>query len=279
MAVRVVTWNLNRATWQSRKNFRTAVGHAHAAWTELGALKVDVALLQEAMPPPLDLASAPDATIPEGSDREDWRSLPGPARWWCSAIAAWGPGLRPLPEEGRVEPLWVSQKGAYAVGLVEGRSKPIIVASVYALWDYGWLPSGSKPKYAHTSLHRAVSDLTPVLDTASHGMSVVLAGDFNTSSQFPSPHREAFRTVHDRLAGLGLHNVAIRPDGEDLAGCPCDDDPCRHVRSYEGAIPYQDDYVYVSADLARGAKLVGFDQSEPAKAVSDHLPLVVDLPT
>ena len=75
--------------------------------------------------------------------------------------------------------------------------------SVYAL-DYGWLPAGVKPRYAHTSLHRVISDLTPALDTAHNDMSVVLAGDFNTSSQFQSPHREAFRTVHDRLDGLGL---------------------------------------------------------------------------
>jgi hypothetical protein len=46
---------------------------------------------------------------------------------------------------------------------------PVVVASVYALWDYGWLPQGAKPSYAHTSLHRAISDLTPILDSASHG--------------------------------------------------------------------------------------------------------------
>ncbi len=129
------------------------------------------------------------------------------------------------------------------------------MASVYALWDYGWLPQNAKPRYAHTSLHRAISDLTPVLDTAHNGMSVVLAGDFNESSQFESPHREAFRTVHDRLTGLGLQNVSIRPEGESLDGCPCADETCRHVQTFEGQIPYQDDYIYVSKDLipARGS--------------------------
>ena len=154
---------------------------------------------------------------------------------------------------------------------------PVVVASVYALWDYGWLPLGAKPRYAHTSLHRAISDLTPALDTAVHGMPVILGGDFNTSSSFRSPHREAFRTVHDRLSGLGLHNISLRPKDELLDGCPCADERCRHLQTYEGLVPYQDDYLYVSENLVRGARLLGIDRTPAVEAVSDHFPLMVDV--
>jgi endonuclease/exonuclease/phosphatase family metal-dependent hydrolase len=272
-----VAWNLNRATWQGRHRFPTSDAHARAAWEEVGSLNVDVALLQEATPPPGDLTRPPSATQPAGLEREDWRSLPGPMRWWCSAVAAWSVDLQAPTVEDRSEPLYVSQKGAYAVGVVTIHDTPVVVASVYALWDYGWLRQGTKPRYAHTSLHRAISDLTPILDTADHRMSVILGGDFNTSSQFPSPHREAFRTVHDRLSGLGLHNVSLRADDEALEHCPCADEPCRHVQTYEGPVPYQDDYVYMSEDLVHRTRLVKIERTAAVEAVSDHFPLLVEI--
>lgn len=275
--MRIATWNLNAATSPHRKRFDNRSAHARAAWDELGSLNLDVALLQEAVPPPGDLGRPPTATLPAGTDREDWRSLPGPARWWCSAVAAWGTELQAISDEDRMEPLYVSQKGAYAAGIVARDGKPLAVASVYALWDYGWAPAGGKARYAHTSLHRAISDLTPILDTANNGMSVILAGDFNTSSQFESPHREAFQTVDDRLVGLGLENVALRPEDEDLDGCPCADEICRHLRTIEGPTPYQDDYIYVSSDLAASIRFRKMERSEKAEAISDHLPLVIDL--
>ncbi len=230
-----------------------------------------------ATPPPSGLGRPPTGTQPADMDREAWRSLPGAARWWCSAVAAWNVGVRLLPDEDRYEPLYVSQKGAYAVGVVTVNDTSVVVASVYALWDYGWLPLGAKPRYAHTSLHRAISDLTPVLDTAVHGMPVILGGDFNTSSQFSSPHREAFRTVHDRLSGLGLHNISLRPEDEQLDGCPCADERCRHMQTYEGRVPYQDDYLYVSEKLGRDARLVKIERTTAVEAVSDHFPLMVDV--
>jgi endonuclease/exonuclease/phosphatase family metal-dependent hydrolase len=275
--VRLATWNLNRATWQGRHRFATSDAHARAAWEQLGSFDVDIALLQEATPPPSQLTRPPTATQPTGVDREDWRSLPGPARWWCSAVAAWNVDLCALSDEDRVEPLYVSQKGAYAVGVVTMSDAPVVVASIYALWDYGWLPKGARPRYAHTSLHRAISDLTPVLDTADHGLSVIVGGDFNTSSQFPSPHREAFRTVHDRLSGLGLDNVTLGPEDQPLDGCPCVDEPCRHVQTYEGPIPYQDDYLYMSQDLVRRTRLVQIERTAAVEAVSDHFPLIVEI--
>jgi endonuclease/exonuclease/phosphatase family metal-dependent hydrolase len=275
--VRVVTWNLNRATWHARRRFQTSDAHSRAAWDVLGSFNADVALLQEATPPPGALGRPPTGTQPADMDREAWRSLPGAARWWCSAIAAWNVGVQTLSDEDTYEPLYVSQKGAYAVGLVTVNDTSVVVASVYALWDYGWLQKGAKPRYAHTSLHRAISDLTPALDTANHHMPVILGGDFNTSSQFPSPHREAFRTVHDRLSGLGLHNIAVRPEDELLDGCPCADERCRHLQTYEGLVPYQDDYLYVSENLARGARLVGIDRTPAVAAVSDHFPLMFDV--
>ncbi len=66
-------------------------------------------------PPPSGLGRPPTGTQPADVDREAWRSRPGPARWWCSAVAAWDVDVRPLSDEGRYEPLYVSQKGENAM--------------------------------------------------------------------------------------------------------------------------------------------------------------------
>jgi endonuclease/exonuclease/phosphatase family metal-dependent hydrolase len=126
-------------------------------------------------------------------------------------------------------------------------------------------------------LHRTLSDLTPVIDVVRNGSSVVVAGDLNASTQFPEPYRAAYRVIHERLGSLGLCNVSVRPEGKPLEGCPCADEPCRHIRTLEGPTPYQNDYVYASPNIAEAVSLVDVERTEAIEAVSDHYPVVVDL--
>src|SRR5574341_502986 len=156
--MRIVSWNLNRATWSHRKRLVAAEEHRKQAWDQLAALGADLALIQEAPPPSDELASPPIATLPQGWDAEAWRSHPGPARWWCSAIASWGPELASL-HSVRTE-LDETHPGAYRVGEVAWGDTSLVVVSLYALWDYAGLEPGEKPRYSETSLHRSISDLT-----------------------------------------------------------------------------------------------------------------------
>src|SRR5262249_48377904 len=58
---------------------------------------------------------------------------------------------------------------------------------------------------SETSLHRTLSDLTPILDqNRRRRNSIVFAGDLNASSQFPEPYRKAYQLVHQRIEALGL---------------------------------------------------------------------------
>lgn len=274
--MRVVSWNLNRATWNSRRRCATGDEHARRAWTEIAELGADVALVQEAPPPPPDLERPATGTIPAGVEPEDWRSLPGPRRWWSTAIASWDLPVAPIEDEAR-HPLAVTHKGAYAAGFVPWRGGRLIVVSVYALWDYDWIhKDGGKPVYSETSLHRTLSDLTPILDVHRNGLSVVIGGDLNASTQFGEPARSAYRVVHDRLSSLGLQNISVRPADDVLDGCPCVDDPCRHIRSLEGTRPFQDDYIYASADVAATARLMPVERTEGMEFVSDHFPVVIE---
>jgi len=276
--MRLITWNLNRATWQQRGHCKSADEHQRRAWEELGALGVDVAFLQEAMPPPLELSRPPLATLPAGVEREDWRSLPGPSRWWCSALATWTRDLAPFPTEAdALEPLEETHKGAYRLGQVPFGEGRLIVASIYALWDYAGLRKGEKPRYSETSLHRTLSDLTPIIDVHRTAFSVVVAGDFNASTQFGRPDREPYGLIHARLRSLGLVNVTVSASDDRLENCICADDPCEHVRSLEGPTPYQDDYIYASPDIAERTTRVTVERSPGIEAVSDHFPLVVEV--
>ena len=172
----------------------------------------------------------------------------------------------------------VTHQGAYQLGTVPWRGGRLVLASVYALWDYSWVAKhGGKPLYSETSLHRTLSDLTPVVDVARTRASVMIAGDFNASTQFLEPARSAYRVVHERLRSLGLINVSVRPEGSPLVGCPCVDEPCRHIRTLEGTIPYQDDYIYASPDVADAVSLVDVERTDGTEAVSDHYPVVVEL--
>ena len=83
--------------------------------------------------------------------------------------------------------------------------------------------------------------------------------------------------MHDRLSGLGLHKISLRSEDELLDGCPCADEPCRHLQTYEGKIPYQDDYLYMSEDLVHRTRLSWIDRTATVEAVSDHFPLMVDV--
>jgi len=64
-------------------------------------------------------------------------------------------------------------------------------------------------------------------------------------------------TVLQRLSSLGLVDIVDRFLHEDrgpLAGCPCEDAACHHVRTRRDArhpeVPWQNDYVFASPALA-----------------------------
>ena len=271
--MRIVSWNLNRATWQHRKRFTTSEDHRQGGWTQLAALDPDIALVQEAAPPPDGLERPPLETIPSGE--EEWRSLPGPQRTWCAAIASWGPRIAPIDSSDRT-PLDVTHRGAYAIGTVAWRNTRLALVSIYALWDYAWLPTGYKPRprYAETSLHRSISDLTPILDFRHNGMPVLLAGDFNASTQHDEPYRAAYRIVHERIKAFGLVNVSVAE--APLDNCRCADETCRHLRGSD-ELPYQLDYMYASPDVAAALRFVNIQRTDAIDRVSDHHPLIGEL--
>jgi endonuclease/exonuclease/phosphatase family metal-dependent hydrolase len=50
------------------------------------------------------------------------------------------------------------------------------------------------------------------------------------------------------------------------------------LRTLEGPTPYQDDYIYASPELADAMRLIDVARTDTLEAVSDHFPLVAEIP-
>jgi endonuclease/exonuclease/phosphatase family metal-dependent hydrolase len=144
---------------------------------------------------------------------------------------------------------------------------------------YGLIHEG----YALTTVHKQLSDLTALVDR-SPSPRVILAGDLNLATQLEPPDRARHRNALERFETLGLVDALHlqRHPRAPLPDCPCDDDPCQHVRTHrhtQSSKPWQDDYVFVSRSLApsvSGCRAVDRGDPDPW-SLSDHCPLLLEL--
>ena len=226
------------------------------------ALQTDIALLQEvgAAPMPLGLAGI--------------RKEIGGNRRWGSAILSRHPvvELKQVSNRHTRGPVALIRHnpGAVVAGLVEiPDEEPIVAVSLYGVFDDG---------YTVTSVHRALSDLTPLMDSKLRHR-VVVGGDLNCSSQLPPPERARHRNVFDRFKSLDLVDLTGLTAGSrpSLGACPCDEEPCTHVHTFRraGTTPYQDDWLFASRRLADRVESVVVHNGPGSAAWihSDHAPI------
>lgn len=207
----VVSWNVNL-----RKG----------TWDTIQGLGADVVLLQEASKTGLEAASG-YRVIPPPTD--DWK-IAGGGGAAATAIAVLNPDLvfEPIPlaalGQGGGEILESSHPGQFTAIRVPFGTGSLVLVSLYAIW---------KGSFADATLHRAISDLTPLL---AKGTEMLVMGDMNVFRGYTLGDGKStlkrYDAVFDRFDSLGLH--LIGPFGaEPLAGCPCSEGPdCRHVRTY-----------------------------------------------
>ena len=226
MAIRVVSWNIAKK---------------HRPWRELVRMDADVALLQEAAPPPEDVARLRDATLPpaEGSSpldigpREAWDSNSWNSDWWhgrgWSALYDRWPMVVRLSDRVDVEwfkqisPVWgakqdeieVSGFGTITAARVtpkDGSTEPFIAVSMYGRW-IGTHPSVKTSwsfGYADGSVHRIISDLSAFIGHENPGTHRILAaGDLNIAhgdgdGGNPAYWEARYRSVFDRMAAIGM---------------------------------------------------------------------------
>ncbi len=259
------------------------VAHRAMAWDRVRTLVeehgVDVALLQEAVPPAGGV-TAGEHTWPDVDNRSAWHiwdRRDSTGRRWCSAIAWFGDtALEPEERKKLWEAKWddaaISHPGQFAVGYVAlANGQRAALVSLYGIWDTQ--PGGSLIS-SEATLHRAISDLTPLLQSREP---VLIAGDLNIHRGYGDAFdgwAAKYDTVFDRLAAYGVELVGpFRAEGTVLEGCPCGGGAeCRHVmtRPDGSGRPRQLDWVF-----ARGLGDVACEVLPIDDVFSDHAPILV----
>jgi exonuclease III len=252
---RVVSWNMSH--WQKTTKQR------REAWDYLKSLEVDFALLQETVPP-ADLRPRTFVYRPGGIDRN---------RRWGSAVVSFAEAIEPVQEAK-------SRHWKKAVNLHSTFPGSVAIAATNSGFTLVSLYTVMEQGYAITTLHKQLSDLTPMFDSPL-GRRVVLAGDLNISTQFPEPDRSRHRNALERLQSFGMIDAFSLdlPPRQALVGCPCGDRPCRHVqtqRHSRSKTPWQNDYFFISnafASMIKGCRTIhdGYPWS-----LSDHCPILLE---
>jgi endonuclease/exonuclease/phosphatase family metal-dependent hydrolase len=211
-----------------------------SAWRKLAELapEPDVALLQEDTRPP-------DEMVGTFGGVEDGRV----------GSLIWSPRLE-LLEPHRLQD--VGDRGYVALARVAAGDPGIALISFHA----------------RTTGPGAVANIEALFDRLgdvfSRG-SFVLGGDFNScrlaEETWPGcRHREFFERVEE---DYGMHNCYWREYGEERRTYwqDCED----------AGTPFQDDHIFVSADLGGAMRSCEVLDYEPFRGISDHAPVVTEL--
>ncbi len=253
-----------------------------ANWNHVAATAVDgcdAALLQEA---------------PEPSE-DGIRTVPSRGGSWGLGRSRAQTAIAQLSERvtldevvcvrlGDEEPgqLGVSRPGTLAVATLTMNSshEQFTVASVYTQWEVA--ASGGTDYYADASMHRILSDLTPLL--VGRDKPIFIAGDFNSvlgANSYEWGERKAARnaSVFERMAGLGLRLAGPRAPSQRPAGPVPDELPAdtKNVVTF-GARPEnrfrQLDYCYVTEELAHRVT-VDAHNADDDWGPSDHCKITI----
>ena len=218
-------------------------------------MDVDVALLQEAAPPPGDvmdqedtaLRSDENAGLPDIGPQESWDSHSWNSDWWkdgrgWSTLYDRWPMVVRLSD--RVEIEWFKQVGPTAwpgeneiavsgIGTVaaaritpkDGSIEPFFAISMYGRWipPHRSVETELKIGYADASVHRIISDLSTFIGFANPQTHRILAaGDLNVTYGYghgSGPYWDArYRNLFERFEAVGLEFMGPQlPNGRQAA--------------------------------------------------------------
>jgi endonuclease/exonuclease/phosphatase family metal-dependent hydrolase len=254
--LRVVVWN---------------VANKPRAFDALASLEADIALLNEASPPPSASGVWRDETVGRDAKRRKWSAAvltPHPVAEINDARPQWRSSTRNVPFE-------CSRPGSWVAARVEVPSGETVAAvALYGLLD----------ELSDSSVHRSLSEISPVLDDRRYRRQVLIGGDLNTGTQWPAgdPFMHRDSNVLERFMALGLVDclAAMRPKGR-LEGCTCTlGDNCTHTRTRLDPrfplVPFQTDYLWASPRLAKRLRSCMALATDEWFAISDHAPLVAE---
>lgn len=186
-------------------------------------------------------------------------------------------------------PFTNSRPGTWIAAKVHIGGESLTCVSLYGLIE----------ELTDASIHRSLSDISPIFSDPAHNELVLLGGDFNIGTGLADPSaRERSRIVLDRIRAYGLvdclatwHEKMKLPP---MRSCRCDDEPCRHTLTrltpnrrdsdapWWERDPIQVDYLFASEALAKQLDEVVEISPDEWERYSDHRPVIArfrSLPT
>ena len=252
------------------------IENKHASWRVLRTMEADVALLQEARPPPSDIGiSAHDINNPE-----EWPE----GRLGKAAIVRLSDRVKVtfIEESFATEPYLLA-----AARIKPPRAEAFIAVSICPVYEYPHAVVPGKMKNVDSSLHRSISDLSAFIGRPQQHR-VIVAGDF-TVTRGPSKYRDAYwsardQTIFDRMDALGLQCVGPEaPHGRQADPWPSwlpweskNVPTFRRIGTSPADAEAQLDYVFASkgmVDAVRVRALNDPDEWGP----SDHCRVVIEV--
>jgi exonuclease III len=246
MRLKVATWNMGH--WQHLKK-------ADEAWNYLGQIiDPDIALVQEAKPVSKGFGFIGKALKRSNhiaySEAVVWRKI-GKNRNWGSGVLTKDLPIREVTFEN-------SYPGCLVAAEVMLPDNSLLTAiSLYGIID--------ECGYSITTLHRMLSDLTPLLAGFMGKRRILIGGDFNASTQYDEKQPgESHRIFFERLKNFGLVDCLSRFQAGHVQ-------TLRHVRSN---YPWQNDYIFAFQDLADKLQSCEVINDHTTYELSDHNPVV-----
>lgn len=271
--IRIISWNMN--------------GNSNA-WSELASSDIDLALLQEAKPPPESITSV-ELDLPP-----PWITAGGIRRNWRAAIARLSDKITIKPyklgtvDEYDPKSLAVSCKGTLAAADVVMKSsrEVITVISMYGAWEEAF--RNRNLIYADASVHRMISDISALI-SRQRGHKIIAAGDLNILhgyGEYGSPYWKArYDTIFDRMKAIGLPFIGPQaPEGgiqastwpEELPKNSKDVPTYRTKKKNPETATRQLDFVFASESLKDRLHTRAMNKPEEW-GPSDHCRILIEL--
>ncbi len=254
-------------------------------------MDTDLALLQEAAPPPNEVANRLEVNPGPFEIAGGYRY---PQRWRTAIVR--------LSDRIKVE--WIESKSIAEAGASEfavsipgtvaaarvtpSEGEPIFVVSLYAQWRVPHEWAGGHWIAADGSAHRVISDLTEAFIGKERGHRIIAAGDLNILhgyGDYGNPYWAArYRTVFDRMEALGLPFAGPQhPNGRQADPWP-DELPrdSKNVPTYHSTkqkpetATRQLDFVFASRSLQESMSVRSLNEPEEW-GPSDHCRLDIEV--
>lgn len=273
--LRIVSWN---------------IGQHDEPWHELVNSNFDVALVQEAKPPPPEIAS-----LVEVDQSLPWCTAGG-RRPWRTAVVRLSDRVTMRPctlrsiEDAQPGDLRVSRIGTLAVAdIVAGLADEVVtVVSMYGAWEKPVEDTGSQWIYADASVHRLISDLSALIGRQ-QGHKIIAAGDLNVLYGYGEGGSTYWKARYDsifaRMESLGLRFVGPQaPDGGEQANPWPDELPqdSKNVPTFRVRIQQPEtakrqlDFVFASESLRGRLRVQALNRSQEW-GPSDHSRIVIEV--